>query len=109
MSPIISNRDFKVKTNISPEIMNDIFDFLKNYAYELRCGNCQSRSNIHFTHFGIEIESIVNIAAKKWNKIPNEIKKACFVTAFKSKIKKWAPEGCPCRLSETYMGQVGFI
>ena len=27
---------FKVKMNISPEIINEIFDFAKNYAYELR-------------------------------------------------------------------------
>ena len=61
--------------NISPEIMNEIFYFSKNYAYELRCGNCLSISNIHSTHFGIK--SIANIAAKIWNKIPNKIKEAC--------------------------------
>ena len=27
---------------ISPEIMNEMFDFSKNSAYELRCGNCLS-------------------------------------------------------------------
>ena len=54
--------------NISPEI-------IKRSAYELGCGNYLSRSNIHSTHF--EIESIANIAAKIWNKIPNEIKEAC--------------------------------
>ena len=65
---------FKVKITISPEIMNDIFDFSKNYGYGLRCGNFLSRSNIHSINFGIE--SIANIAAKVWNKIPNEIKEA---------------------------------
>ena len=50
---------FKVKMNISPKIMNKIFDFSKNSAYELRCGNCLSRSHIHSTHFWIE--SIANI------------------------------------------------
>ena len=34
---------FKVKMNVSPEIMNEIFHFSKNYAYKLRCGNCLSR------------------------------------------------------------------
>ena len=61
---------FKVKVNISPEIMNKIFDFSKSYAYKLRFGDCLSRSDIHSTHFGIE--SIANIVAKIWNKIPNE-------------------------------------
>ena len=77
---------FKVKMNISPEIMNDNFDFSKNYAYELRCGNWLSRSNIHSTHFGTE--SIANIAANIWNKVPNKIKEASSLTVFKCKIKK---------------------
>ena len=81
--------------------MNKIFDYSKNYAYKLRCDNCLSRSNIHSTHFGIE--SIANIAAKIWNKMPNQIKETCSLTIFKSKIKKWVPEGCPCRLCKTYV------
>ena len=90
---------FKVKMNVSPEIMNEIFVFSKSYAYELRCGNCLSRSNIHSTDFGIQ--SISNIAAKIWNKIPNKIKEACSLTRFKSKTKKWVPECSPCRLCKT--------
>ena len=70
--------------NIFPEIMNENFDFSKNYVYGLRCGNCLTRSNIHATHFGIE--SIANIAAKIWCKMPNEIKEACSHTVFKYKI-----------------------
>ena len=87
--------------------MNETFNFSKSYAYELRCGNCFSKSNIHSAHFGIE--SIANIAAKIWNKIPNGIKEACFLTVFKSKIKKWVPESCPCRLCKTCVEQMGFI
>ena len=98
---------FKVKMNISLEIMKEMFDFSKNYAYELRCGNCLSRSDIHSTHFGIEF--FANIAAKILKKMPNEIKETCSHTVFESKIKKWVPEGCPCRLCKTYVGQVGFI
>ena len=61
---LLATEIFKVKMNMSPEIINDIFDFSKNYAHELRGGNCLSRSNIHSMHFGIE--SIANIAAKIW-------------------------------------------
>ena len=66
--------------------MNKMFNFSKNSAYELGCGNCLSRSNIHTTHFGIE--SIANFAAKIWNKILNEIKEASSLTVFKSTVKK---------------------
>ena len=84
--------------------MKEIFDFSKNSTYELRCGNCLSRSNIHSTHF--RIKSIVNLAAKIRNKLPNEITEASSLTVFKSKIKKWLPNGCSCRLCKTYVGQV---
>ena len=72
--------------NNSPEIMNEMFNFSKNSAYELGCGNCLSRSNIHTTHFGVE--SIASFAAKIWNKILNEIKEASSLTVFKSTVKK---------------------
>ena len=52
---------FKVKMNISHETINEIFDFSKNSVYELTCGNCLSRLNIHSTQF--RIDSIANIAA----------------------------------------------
>ena len=42
-------------------------------------------------HF--EIESIGNIAAKIWNKIPHEIKTQAALQ-FISKIKKLVPQGC---------------
>ena len=34
---IFSHRFFKVKTNVFPEIMNEIFDFSRNSAYDFRC------------------------------------------------------------------------
>ena len=88
--------------NVSPEIMNEIL----NSAYELRCGNYRSRSNIHSTHF--RIESIAKITTKIRNKIPNEIKESS-LTVFKSKIKKWVRQGCPSRLCKAYVRPVGFI
>ena len=38
-----------------------------------------------------------------------ENKKSESVDIFKSKIKKWVPEICPCRLCKTYANQVGFV
>ena len=43
---LLATESFKVKMNISPQIMNEIFDFSKNHAYGLRCGNCLSRLRI---------------------------------------------------------------
>ena len=83
--------------------MNEIFDFSKSSTYELQyVSNCLSRSNIDSTHFGIE--SVAKIAAKTCYEIPNKIKEASSRTVFKIRIKKWVPQGCPCR----HVGQVGF-
>ena len=104
---LLAKKIFKVKINFSPEIVNKIFDFSKNFAYELRCANCMSRSNIHSTHFRIKF--IVNIAANIWSKIPNEIKEASSLTVFKKRINKWVSQGCPCTLCKTYVAQMGLI
>ena len=48
---------------LKPNIMNKICEFLEDFPYELRCGNCLTRSDTHSAHFGIE--STANIAAKK--------------------------------------------
>ena len=41
--------------------------------------------------------------------IPENKKSSESVDIFKSKIKKWVPEICPCRLCKTYANQVGFV
>ena len=70
--------------NVSPEIMEKIFDCSKNFPHELRGGDCLARSNIHSKHFGIK--SMANIATKTWNAILTKSKKQASLV-FKSKIK----------------------
>ena len=41
--------------------------------------------------------------------IPENKKCSESVDIFKSKIKKWLPEICPCRLCKTSANQVGFV
>ena len=41
--------------------------------------------------------------------VPNEIKEYESLNVFKSKINRWVPEGCPCRICKIYNGQEGFI
>ena len=47
--------------------------------------------------------------AIQWNSIPDNIKSIPTLTAFKSKIKTWKPQHCPCRLCRCYINGVGFI
>ena len=60
---------FKVKNNIAPEIMKNLFA-PKVSPYD------RNYNSFH---------------------------------GFKFKIKRWVPEGCPCRICKIYLGQVGFI
>ena len=49
------------------------------------------------------------LGPKIWNLVPNNIKDSETLNIFKSKIKMWVPEKCPCRLCKTYIPGVGFI
>ena len=97
---------FKVKNDLCPEIMKEIFVFHEP-AYSLRSGNHLSQSNIRTTHYGIQ--TISNLGAKIWNLLPGEIKNDSSLSVFKTKIKKSIPKKRPCKLCQTYIKNIGFI
>ena len=43
-----------------------------------------------------------------WNIIPTEITSIKKLSMFKEKIRKWKPVDCHCRLSKTYIPNLGF-
>ena len=75
--------------------------------FELRSGVHLPSRNSRTVFFGTE--SIMNLAAKLWNMVPANIKSSESLNVFKSKIKYWTPNHCPCRICKTYIDQVGFI
>ena len=77
---------FKVKNDLCPEIMKEIFIFHENPTYNLRSGNHLTRRNIRPTHYGIE--TISNLGAKIWDLLPEEIKNTSSLSVFKTKMKK---------------------
>ena len=79
--------------------MKEIFIFHENPTYNLKSGNHLTRRNIRTPHYGIE--KISNLGAKTWDLLPEEIKNAS-LSVFKTKIKKWIPKKCPCKLCQTY-------
>ena len=50
----LATEAYKVKNGLSPAIMNDLLQFGKNSASELRSGNHLQRTNIQTVHFGSE-------------------------------------------------------
>ena len=98
---------YKVKKGISPTIMNEIFQFFENPVYELRSGVHLPSRNSRTVFFGTE--SIINLGAKLWNMVPENVKSSELLSVFKSKIKYWKPNHSPCRICKTCIDQVGFI
>ena len=54
-------------------------------------------------------ESVSYLGPKIWDLEPNETKEFESLNGFKFKIKRWVPEGCPCRIWKIHLGEVGFI
>ena len=75
--------------------------------YDLHDNNSFKRMRVN--SFWHSTESVSFLGPKIWDLVSNEIKESETLNAFKFKIKRWIPEGCPCRICKTYLGQVVFI
>ena len=98
---------YKVKNNISPDIMRDIFHFHENEKYNLGSGAYLAYRNMKTTLFGKETAS--NFVANIWLLLPDEFKNCSILQVFKNKLKEWKPTICQCKLCETYIQNVSFI
>ena len=94
---------YKILNGLSPDIMQDIFEAKSNY-YNTR--NAPVR-NIKTVRYGLQ--TISYIAPKIWDLLLKEMKQVTTLNEFKTKIKIWNLENCPCRLCTIYLPQVGFI
>ena len=97
---------FKIKNNLSPPLMKDIFKENTN-IYDLRDRRCWEPRNVRTVHFGTE--TISYRGPKTWDMVPQHIKDAASLPEFKSKIKTWKPNDWTCRLCKTFIPQLGFI
>ena len=94
---------FKVKNNMTPEILTEIFP--------------QKESNYSTVLQGRRIKTVMygsdaifsSLCSKLWDVLPTELKKIVSPTLFKKKIREWAPKNCPCRLCKTYVQNIGFL
>ena len=97
---------FKVKNNIAPEIMKELFS-PKISHYDLRNNNSFKSRRVNSVWHGTE--SVSYLGPKIWDLVPNEIKESQSLNAFKFKIKRWVSDECPCRICKIYLEQEGFI
>ena len=97
---------YKVKNNLSVSILTDLFK-QRNEVYNLRNNNLFTIPAVRTVFHGSE--SISFLGPKIWTILPDDIKNAKSLGDFKSKIKSWKPENCPCRLCRVYVQNVGFV
>ena len=97
---------YKVKNNQSNTIMNEIFE-LRNVSYNLRSQTDFDSGLARTNSFGID--SLKYMAAKVWDMVPNDIKNVDSLHIFKSKIRKWEPLNCHCKLCLNYVPELGYI
>ena len=97
---------FKFLNELSPQIMNDVFQVKSPAPYYLRDKNKLYSRNPKTVVYGTE--SVSFMAPKIWSIVPQELKNSQSLYSFKKGIRKWKPN-CPCRLCKTYLQHVGFI
>ena len=97
---------FKVKNNLAPEIMNNVFE-IKEKSYNLRY-NCDfTRRNVKTVKYGSE--SLSFLGPQIWNLVPKEIRNLQSLENFKKSIKSWTTSKCPCRLCKRFVTNLGFF
>ena len=101
-----SNAKYR-ETLISPLIVTERFEQRNEQYYDLRKNSQFTIPPIRIVYHGSE--SISFLGPKIWNILPDRLKNANSIEAFKIQIKKWKPENCPCRLCKVYVQNVGFV
>ena len=84
--------------------MEDVFK-PKNLTYNFRNTEILNRSNANSVKFGTE--TITSLGSKVWRILPKDYKELTLLSTFKSKVKNWETDKCPCRLCKTHIQLVG--
>ena len=97
---------YKVRNNLSPQIMTDMFQF-RNNRPNIRNDNEFWVPMPKTTNYGSE--SVKYLGPIIWNILPKVLKDSSTLYSFKEKIKSWIPYDCPCRLCKIYVPDLGYI
>ena len=89
---------FKVKNKLCPFPIQEMFKF-ENGKWIIPKIRTERMGKEALRYFGPIV----------WNLLPNEIKSSETLNSFKSKIKTWKPQGCTCRLCQTWIYGVGRV
>ena len=98
---------FKVKNDLSPSFMKEIFCYNEN-TKGTRSGNTFVRPNVDTVNKGER--SLRNYGPIVSNTLlPDKMKQCSSLEEFKFSIKSWIPANCPCELCRTYVQGLGYV
>ena len=99
---------FKLKNNIpSSNQLTDIIDIKPLNDINLRNKTPFLVPSVNTEFKGKS--SIRFLGPQIWNLLPESLKSVETLSVFKTLIKTWIPNKCPCRLCKTFINNVGFI
>ena len=98
---------FEVSRGLSPEIVNELFQFREQLPYELRQTSQFQIPWVHSVFSGTE--SLKFLWPKVWALVPDEMKQLESLGEFRNAIKQWKPTSYPCRLCKRYTHRTGFL
>ena len=95
---------FKVKHDICPEIMKNLFSFNQNpYSSKVFI-----RPNVNSVHKGEW--SMRWFGPVVWDEmLPEKFKEIQVLETFKEEIKGWIPTNCPCKTCKDYYYGLGYV
>ena len=98
---------YKVKNNLSNQIMQEVFEKHESVDYNLRFQTDFVLPGVNTTYFGLH--SLRYLSSKIWNVISDEIKNSLSLDEFEFKIRQWESSGCHCKLCRSYIQHVGYL
>ena len=98
---------FKVSRGLSPDIVNELFQFRKQNT--LRINTKVSVSNPLGPFSFSATESLKFFGSKVWALVPHEVKQLETLGKFRNVIKQRKPISCPCILCKRYIHRIGFL
>ena len=104
---VLMTEMYKVKNNLAPILLSEVFKLKPTSTYNLRTVGEFEIRRVRTTNFGTE--SLSFLGPKLWNTVPLSIRNVETLKEFKSKIRYWIPESCPCRLCRNYVQNLGYI
>ena len=110
---LLATEMFKVINGLAPHFMKEIFGLNDNLLYNNVSSNTRSESKFYNkenpkkVNMGLEI--LRSLSPKIWEIIPSDLKNTNTLSAFRTEIKRWTPQNCPCRLCKIYVPRLGFL